>query len=219
MDTPQLLEWLRGPGLQIAAALFVLGMVYRMLHLILLGRKKNLAAPRGSEWRGGLRTMWHRSLISVGLTSRGYFIVIAGYIFHFGFLITLLFLSQHIDLFRSVLGFGWPALPPGLITITAILTIAAMIALLVHRYTDPVKRLISDYQDYLTWALTFLPLLTGVMLKQGIGFGYQQMLIVHIITLELLLIAIPFTKLTHMFTTFSARWYNGAISGFKGVKA
>jgi len=44
------------------------------------------------------------------------------------------------------------------------------------------------------------------------------MLIVHIISLELLLIAIPFTKLVHMFTTFSARWYNGAISGFKGIK-
>jgi nitrate reductase gamma subunit len=217
MDTQQLLEFVRGPGLQIAAAVFVLGMVYRMLHLLLLGRKQNLAAPRGSAWRGGLRTMWHRSLPSVALTSRGYFIVIAGYVFHLGFLIVLLFLSQHIDLFRSVLGFGWFALPPGLITIVAILTIAAMIALLVHRYTDPVKRLISDYQDYLTWVLTFLPLLTGIMLKQGIGLGYQQMLIVHIASVELLMIAIPFTKLAHLLTTFSARWYNGAISGFKGV--
>jgi nitrate reductase gamma subunit len=133
-------------------------------------------------------------------------------------LITLLFLSQHIDLLRTVLRFGWPALSPGLITIAAILTIAAMIALLMHRYTDPVKRLISDYQDYLTWALTFLPLLTGIMLKQGIGLAYQPMLIVHIVTLELLLITTPFTKLVHMFATFSARWYNGAISGFKGVK-
>lgn len=219
MNTQQLLELVRGPGLQIAAAVFVLGMVYRMLHFILLGRKKNLAAPRGSEWRGGLRTMWHRSLPSIGLTSRGYFIVIAGYVFHLGFLITLLFLSQHIDLFRSVFKFGWPALPPSLITMTAILTIAAMIALLVHRFTDPVKRLISDYQDYLTWALTFLPLLTGIMLKQGVGMGYQQMLIVHIATVELLLIAIPFTKLTHMLTTFSARWYNGAVAGFKGTQA
>lgn len=218
MNQQELLDFVRGPGLQIAAAVFVLGMVYRMLHLILLGRKKNLAVPRGSEWGPGLRTMWHRSLPSVVLTSRGYFIVIAGYIFHFGFLITLLFLSQHIDLFRSVLGFGWPALPPGLISMTAILTIAAMIALLVHRFIDPVKRLISDYQDYLTWALTILPLLTGIMLKQGIGFDYQPMLILHIATLELLLIAIPFTKLAHMFTTFSARWYNGAISGFKGIK-
>ncbi len=218
MNQQELLDFVRGTGLQIAAAVFVLGMVYRMLHLMLLGRKKNLAAPRGTEWGPGLRTMWHRSIPSVGLTSRGYFIVISGYIFHLGFLITLLFLSQHIDLFRSVFGFGWPALSPGLITITAILTIAAMIALLVHRYTDPVKRLISDYQDYLTWTLTFLPLLTGIMLKQGIALGYQQMLIVHIITLELLMIATPFTKLVHMFTTFSARWYNGAISGFKGIK-
>jgi nitrate reductase gamma subunit len=218
MDTQQLLEWLRGPGLQFAAAVFVLGMVYRVLHLILLGRKKNLAAPRGSEWRGGLRTMWHRSLPAVGLTSRGYFIVIAGYVFHLGFLITLLFLSQHIDLFRAVLKFDWPALPPGLITITAILTIAAMIALLVHRFTDPVKRLISDYQDYLTWVLTILPLLTGIMLRQGSGFDYQHMLILHLLSVELLLIAIPFTKLAHMVTTFSARWYNGAISGFKGIK-
>jgi nitrate reductase gamma subunit len=218
MNQQQWLDFVRGPGLQIATAVFVFGMVYRMLHLVLLGRKNNLAAPRGSEWGPGLRTIWHRSLVSVGLTSRGYFIIIAGYIFHFGFLITLLLLSQHIDLFRSVLGFGWPALPPSLISIMAILAIAAMIALLVHRYTDPVKRLISDYQDYLTWALTFLPLLTGIMLKQGIVLGYQQMLTVHIITVELLLIAIPFTKLAHMLTTFSARWYNGAISGFKGVK-
>ena len=218
MKQQTLLDFVRGPGLQIAAAVFVLGMVYRMLHLILLGRKKNLAAPRGTEWGPGLRTMWHRSLPSVGLTSRGYFIVIAGYVFHLGFLITLLFLSQHIDLFRSLLGFGWPALPPSLITIMAILTITAMIALLVHRYTDPVKRLISDYQDYLTWVLTFLPLLTGIMLKQGIALDYQQMLIVHIVTVELLLIAIPYTKLVHIFTTFSARWYNGAISGFKGIK-
>ena len=161
MDTQQLLDFVRGPGLQIATAVFVLGMVYRMLHLMLLGRKKNLAAPRGSEWGPGLRTMWHRSLISVALTPRGYFILITGYVFHLGFLITLLFLSQHIDLFRSALGLGWPALPTGLITIAAILTIGAMIALLVHRFTDPVKHLISDYQDYLTWTLTFLPLLTG----------------------------------------------------------
>jgi len=218
MDQQAILEFVRGPGLQIAAAVFVLGMVYRMLHLLLLGRKVNLAAPRGKEWGPGLRTLWHRSLPSADLTSRGNFIVIAGYIFHFGFLITLLFLSQHIELFRAVLRFGWPALPPGLITITAILTIGAMIALLVHRYTDPVKRLISDFQDYLTWTLTFLPLLTGIMLKQGIALGYQQMLIVHIVSLELLLIAIPFTKLMHMVTTFSARWYNGAISGYKGVE-
>ena len=218
MNQQDLLDFLRGPGLRFAVVIFVFGMAYRLLHLILLGRKKDLAAPRGSEWGPGLRTMWHRSFISAGLTPRGRFILIAGYIFHLGFMITLLLLAQHIDLLRKAFAISWPALPPSVISMTGVLTIAAMIALLVHRYTDPVKRLISDYQDYLTWLLTCLPLLTGIMLSHGFLLDYQHMFILHLISVELLLIAIPFTKLAHMLTTFSARWYTGAISGYKGVK-
>jgi len=219
MNPQELLYWVRGTGLQIAAAVFVLGMSYRMLHQALLGRKKSLATPRGSEWRSGLRTIWRRSLVMPELTARGRFTFTAGYLFHLGFFITLLFLSQHIDVLRAILGFGWPALPRGVIDITAILSIAVLIALLVHRFMDPVKRLLSDFQDYLTWALTFMPLLTGFMLLRGIGFDYMTLLILHTLSIELLLIAAPFTKLAHMFSIFAARWYNGAIAGFKGVKA
>lgn len=218
--TPQeLLYWVRGTGLQVSAAVFVLGMSYRMLHLTLLGRKKSFAAPRGSEWGPGLRTMWRRSFALPALSARGKFTVVTGYTFHLGFFITLFFLSQHIDMLRAVLGFGWPALPRGVINISAILSIAALLALLAHRFMDPVKRLLSDFQDYLTWTLTFLPLLTGFLLLRGIGPDYTTLLIRHILSIELLLIVAPFTKLAHMFSTFAARWYNGAISGFKGVKA
>lgn len=218
MNPQELLYWVRGTGLQIAAAVFILGMSYRMLHLVLLGRKKSLAIPRGSEWRAGLRTIWRRSFVLPKLTARGRFTVTAGYLFHLGFFITLLFLSQHIDVLRAVLGFGWPALPRGVIDITAILSIAALVALLAHRFLDPVKRLLSDFQDYLAWALTILPLLTGLMLLRGIGFDYLTLLILHTLSIELLLIVAPFTKLAHMLSTFPARWYNGAIAGFKGVK-
>lgn len=219
MSPQEILYWTRGTGLQVAAAVFVFGMVYRMLHLVLLGRKKSLAVPRGTEWGPGLRTIWRRSFFHPDLSARGKFTLIAGYTFHIGFLLTLFFLSQHIDLFRALLGFGWPALPRGIIDIAAILSIAALIAILIHRFMDPVKRLLSDYQDYLTWALTFFPLLTGFALLHGFGFNYTDLLIVHILSIELLLIAIPFTKLAHMFSLFISRWYNGAFAGFKGVKA
>lgn len=217
MDMQQWLEWLRGPGLQISSAVLVLGLVYRLLHLLLLGRKADLAVPRASAWRGGFRTIWHRSVPPKGLTSRGYLILGAGYIFHIGFFIALLLLAQHIALFRSVLGFGWPALPPGWVTMAAVLAIGAMIALLVQRMMDPVKRLLTNFQDYLTWALTFLPLLTGLLLRQSGGASYQLMLGLHIASVELLMIAVPFTKLAHMGSLFLARWYNGAIAGYKGV--
>lgn len=214
----ELLLWIRGTGLQIASAVFVLGMSYRMLHLLLIGRKKSLAAARGSEWAGGLRTMWRRSFVLPRLSPRGRFTVVAGYLFHLGFFVTLFFLSQHIALFRAVFGFGWPALPRGVIDIAAVLSIAAMIALLAHRLVDPVKRLLSDFQDYLSWALSFLPLLTGFMLLREIGFEYVTLLTLHIASVELLLVVAPFTKLAHMFSTFIARWYNGAVMGFKGIK-
>lgn len=219
MNPQELLYWVRGTGLQIAAAAFVLGMSYRMLHLVLLGRKKSLATPRASEWASGLSMMWRRSFAMPELSARGKFTVVAGYTFHLGFLITLLFLSQHIDMLRAILGFGWPALPRSVIDIAAILSIAAMVALLAHRIVDPVKRLLSDFQDYLTWTLTFLPLLTGFMLLRGIGFDYITLLTLHIFSVELLLIAIPFTKLAHMFSAFLARWYNGAAAGFRGIKS
>ncbi len=219
MNPQELLHWLRGTGLQLAAAVFVLGMTYRMLHLALLGRKKNLAAARGAEWGPGLRTVWRRSFVMPELSARGKFTVIAGYTFHLGFFVTLFFLSQHIDMLRAVFGFGWTALPRSAIDIAAILSLAALIALLVHRYIDPVKRMLSGFEDYLSWLLTFLPLLTGFMLLRGIGFDYTMLLILHLLSVELLMVAAPFTKLAHMFSTFSARWYNGAVAGFKGVKA
>lgn len=219
MNPQELLSWVRGTGLQLAIALFVLGMVYRLAHLYMLGRKKNLAAPRGTEWGPGLRTIWRRSFFLPQLTARGKFTVVAGYVFHLGLFITVLFLSQHIEMFRSILGFGWKAMPRGVIDLAAVLTLGAMIALLVHRYMDPVKRMLSGFEDYFTWLLTFLPLITGFMLLRNIGGDYTYMLTLHLISVELLLVAIPFTKLTHMITTFSARWYNGAVAGYKGVEA
>ncbi len=217
MDPQELLYWVRGTGLQIAAAVFVFGMTYRILHLLLLGRKKSFALPRGSEWGPGLRTIVRRSFVLPQLSARGRFTVISGYLFHLGFFIVLLFLSQHIDLLRAVLGFGWPALPRSVADFSAILSIAALVALLAHRMVDPVKRLLSDYQDYLAWTLTFLPLLTGFMLTR-MGQDYQLMLTLHIASVELLLILTPFTKLAHMLSLFVSRWYNGAIAGFKGVE-
>jgi len=219
MNPQDLLHFARGPGMQLAVGIFVLGLLYRFLHLYLLGHKKSLAVPRGSAWGPGLRTIWTRSFFHPGMTTRGYFTLIAGYTFHLGFLISLFLLAQHIDFFRAVIGFGWPALPTVVIDATAILSIAALIAVLVHRLTDPVRRLLSDFQDYFTWLLTILPLLTGFLLLRRVGTDYATMLAMHILSFELLIAAIPFTKLMHMITIFPARWYNGAFSGVKGVQS
>lgn len=219
MNEIEILTWLRGPGLQISVGLFALGLIFRTVQNLTIGMSTNLAEAKGSYFMPGMATIVRRSLFHPGTTHRGYFTMIAGYTFHIGLLVTLFFLEQHILLFKSILGFAWPSLSPAIINITALIAIAALIAVLLHRIMDPVVRKLTDYQDYLAWILTIAPLITGYLAMHPIASTYQTALILHIISAEVLLIAIPFTKLSHMVSIFIARWYNGALAGYKGVKS
>jgi nitrate reductase gamma subunit len=100
-----------------------------------------------------------------------------------------------------------------------VITLLTLILVLINRLRHPVQRMLSTYEDYLTWTLTFLPLLTGYMAFHHMLLPYNTMLAVHILSVEALMVAIPFTRLSHMVTLFFARWYNGAISGRKGVQS
>ena len=46
-----------------------------------------------------------------------------------------------------------------------------------------------------------------------------MLLALHILSVELLMVLFPFTRLMHAFTLFMARWYTGAVSGFRGVES
>jgi nitrate reductase gamma subunit len=48
---------------------------------------------------------------------------------------------------------------------------------------------------------------------------YPLVLGLHILSVELLLVVFPFTKLMHALTFVIARWFNGAIAGRKGVQS
>ncbi len=144
---------------------------------------------------------------------------IAGYIFHIGFFIVLFFYDPHIEVFNDLLGISWPALPTGIITATALLTMIALLTLLAYRITDPVRRYLSDGQDYLIWVISFLPLITGYLAYQHMLLPYTQMLAYHLLSIELLMVLLPFTRLSHFITIFIARFYSGAESGRKGVSS
>lgn len=218
MTDMELLNWARGPGLQIAVAIFLIGVLARFLEMWLLGRKEDFSEPRGDAVSSGWRTVWHRSIPAPGITKAAPVVVYAGYAFHVGFLIALLFFAPHILLFKDVFGFGWPALPFFIVDAATVIAILSLLILLAHRYMHPVRRFLSRPQDYLVWAVTILPLVTGYFAYHRMLLPYTQMLAWHILTVELLLVVFPFTKLMHTFTLFLSRWYNGAVAGRKGVQ-
>ncbi|MGD2055714.1 MAG: hypothetical protein PVJ15_02830 [Gammaproteobacteria bacterium] len=217
MTETEFLLWVRGPGFQGATVIFVLGVTFRLLEILLLGRKANLAEARGSAMRGGLRTIVSRSFPDAGTHKRSAFTHYVGYIFHIGFFVTLLLFAPHILVVEQAFGISWPALPTTVVDAAAVVTMIALIAVLLHRLKDPVLRLLSNFQDYFAWFLTILPVLTGYIAFHRVGAPPPILIAIHILSVELLMVVFPFTKLMHAFTLFMARWYNGAIAGYRGV--
>ena len=217
MSELELLNWARGTGLKWALVAFLVGVVLRVTEMWLLGRKADLSVARVSGVAGGWRTIFTRSLPTPGLVKTAALVFIGGYVFHIGLLIVLVLFVPHIDLFRAALGFGWPGLPSPVIALAAIISMAALVALLVHRFMHPVRRFLSGFPDYFVWFVTFLPFLTGYLASYSPVVSYTSTLAAHILSVELLLVVFPFTKLMHAFTFAVSRWYNGAIAGRKGV--
>jgi len=217
MNHLDLLTIARGSALNWALIIFAAGVALRLFEIFGLGRKVDLAQPRTDSPGSGWRTMFTRSLPPQGLLKREPVTYIGGYVFHLGLFATILFFAPHIEFFRAVFGLGWPSLPSALVDAAAVAAIAALLVLLAHRLTNPVKRMLSGCGDYLAWAVTLLPLLTGYLAYHHLLFEYTLMLSLHLFSVELLLVLLPFTKLFHTFSVFISRWYNGDIFGKKGV--
>ena len=212
------LLWVRGPGLVIATVVLVFGVILRLVEIVGLGRRPDLARARGRRFTGW-GTILSRSLPRPEVFHRSVLTYIGGYVFHLGFFIVLLFLAPHIRLLEGVFGFAWPALPTSVIDAVTVVTLVALVVVLVHRLADPVKRFLSTPGDYVAWALTFLPVFTGYLAYHHLLFRYETLLGLHILSVELLMVALPFTKLVHTVTLFVARWYTGEAYGRRGVSA
>jgi nitrate reductase gamma subunit len=217
MDQELFLTWVRSTGLNLAVGIFVLGTLWRLFEIYTLGRKPDLAVPRRVAGASGLHTVFRRSLTSPRTYGRSALGYVAGYVFHIGLAVVVLLFAQHIKLIQELTGLSWPGLPSQFIDAAAVVTLATMLLVLVERINRPVRRFLSTFHDYAAWALTFLPVLTGYLAAKHLLLPYTSMLALHILSAELLLIFLPFTKLIHVFTLWGSRWYNGDANAKKGV--
>ncbi|MBI5785992.1 MAG: hypothetical protein HZA64_11080 [Rhodocyclales bacterium] len=217
MDQLQFLTWVRGPGLNLALLVFVLGVLWRLIEIYGLGRKTDLSAPRHVPGASGWATIARRSLPAPGLLKSSPVTYIGGYIFHVGLAVVVFLFAPHVALVDALVGVTWPALPSQVIDFATVVTMVAMVAVLVDRHVKWAKRFLSTFGDWFAWLLTFLPLLTGWLAVQHLLLPYTLMLALHILSVELLLVCLPFTKLFHAFTSFGSRWFNGTMNGHKGV--
>lgn len=217
MRSLELLTLARDSALNWALVLFAAGVVLRLFDIFGLGRKADLAKPSPYSPGSGWRTVVMRSAPKADTLKRDAVTYVSGYTFHIGLLASIFFFAPHIEFFRSLSGFGWPGLPSALVDALVVIAMVALGVSLAHRITSPVRRMLSGITDYVAWAATLLPLLTGYLAYHHLLLEYTLMLALHLFSIELLLVLLPFTKLFHAFTLFISRWYNGDIAARKGV--
>jgi nitrate reductase gamma subunit len=143
------------------------------------------------------------------MNAAGYFTVVNGYVFHIGLAIVFFGFASHIQFIDSLFGVCWPALPSTLIYAVGLLTAVSLLAALVRRVTSPVLRLISRLDDYISWLMTFLPVLTGLLAVSALGADYVALYSIHVLSVCAFLILFPFGRLMHTFLFVASRAATG----------
>lgn len=205
-------EFVSGPLVSIAFVVFVGGIVYRLINLFSLAKKDKVILPYMS-WKHGLTSVahWIVPFASRNMRER-YEVTIVSFIFHFCLVLLPIFLSAHVVMFWYAWGLTWTTVSDATANVLTVLVMAAAVFFLARRIMLPEVRFVTFPSDYLLLAIAAAPFVTGFLANRQ-WFDYETMLILHMISGAVMLMAIPFTRLSHMIFFPFTRAYMGSEFG------
>ncbi len=208
-----LYELVRGPLAGVALLVFFFGSVYRVVSMLSEARKDKVVYPY-MKLKYSLRSLlhWVVPFGSRNMRLRPVMTVVS-FVFHICLLVAPLFLLAHSVLWYESWGIQWSSLPEGLADVMTVLVIVACIFFLIRRISAPEVRNVTSSSDFILLAIVVLPFLTGFLAYHQWG-PYKPLLILHILTGEIMLVAIPFTRLSHMLFFWFTRAYMGCEFGY-----
>ena len=136
------------------------------------------------------------------------------FVFHIGIVITPIFLLAHNIILKERWGISWATLPGPIADALTIGVLVSALFLVLRRVAFSEVRILTSAYDYLLLAITVAPFFTGFLASLKVA-GYTFWLYSHIISGEIMLIAIPLTKLSHIVLFFMSRGQLGMDYGIK----
>ncbi len=212
-------EFVAGPLAKIAFLIFFLGLIWRFVYYV---RGLNWQADRvaytqfiGAGVKGAARSIvsW---LIPFGTHSWRFYpgFTVLVFVFHIGILLVPLFLLGHNMMLADAWGFSLPTIPESLADTLTVAMLIAGLFILLRRIALPAVRILTKPYDLIVLVIAIAPFLTGFLARMQVG-DYNFWLTTHILCGEIMLVAIPFTKLSHFLLFFLSRAQIGMDFGIK----
>jgi nitrate reductase gamma subunit len=214
MDT--VYNFVSGPLAWVAFIVFIFGSLFRLISMIVLVHKKEKFIYTYMSWKYSLRSILHW-IIPFGTTNwrKHPVLTIVTFAFHLCLVITPVFLLAHVVLWDEAFSLSWWVLPDRLAILMTLIVIGGCVFFLVRRLVSPEVQYVTSASDYAILAIVAIPFITGFLAYYQ-WFGYPFLTILHIVAGEVMLAAIPFTRLSHMLFAPLTRAYMG--SEFGGVR-
>jgi nitrate reductase gamma subunit len=126
------------------------------------------------------------------------FMTIVSIVFHVLLIFVPVFVLGHNILLDNAFGISMVSLPENVSDfLTGIVIFCTLIFLFRRLFLDRVK-IITSYEDYFFLILAAAPFVTGYFAYHQVFLGYKLVISLHILSGELMLMAVPFTKFIHM---------------------
>ena len=205
-----------GPLAWVAFGIFIIGSIYRLVSMYALAQAKDVSSTAYMSWYYGLRSIlaWMVPFKSMGWKSDP-LMTVATFVFHIGFLLVAVFLGAHVVLWDTNFGISLPSLPTYTGDIVSFVVLAGCAIFAYRRIALPHVKGVTRCKDWVALILVALPFITGVLAYHQIG-PVLLMTTLHVLTAELLIALIPFTRLSHALFVLFTRAYMG--SEFGGVR-
>lgn len=213
-------DFLTGPVLWIAVAVCVGGLALRLAYLfgVSRARDRNFYNHTDLAWATASIVHWGVPWASAAMRRQPIFTLV-GFVFHVCLLTTPLLFGAHNILLDEAFGISLPSISDHVADLLTAIVVACGLFLIGRRIFRAEVRTLSSPWDFALLIAVLLPFVTGFLAHHQLG-PYDELMLLHVLSGEILLVLIPFTKLAHGALFFITRAFIGfELGGRRGARS
>lgn len=206
-------NFVSGPLVWAAFIIFIGGSLYRLVSMAILAKKRDYAVYEYWSFHYAFRSIfrWLTPFATVNM-QRKPMMTLVTFAFHLCAILAPIFLYAHIILVKESWGISWWYISDTTIDVMTLVVIAGCIYFLVRRIVEREVRYLTSPSDFVLLLVVAMPFITGFWAyHQWVGASVATIL--HMLSGEIMLAAIPFTRLSHMLFFPFTRGYIGSEFG------